>query len=203
MSTANKESKAFSDAVQPGEEMNLDSMKEAESMEMRGESGQNIEKYLVGIMKADGWLLENFDEGATPTIRTPIMRAAYHVILILYDAILKDRHFSKSDVFYTIDHFAPPEEEKTDIEGYETRDNAFGAHKLALTILNQLDNNQELETLRKELENTEIRGAVEMLAGEEYRWFFLPHQTEIRPHLRVNQEMMLNISRWSILSYSL
>jgi len=202
MSTANKDSEDFSKAVQTGEESNLESMKEVESMGMRGESEQNIKKYLFDIMKADGWLVENFDEGAAPTIRTPIMRAAYHVILILFDAIVKDRHFSKSDVFYTIDHFAPPEEEKTNTE-QTPEENAFGAHKLAFTILNQLDNNQELETLRKELENTEIRGAVEMLAGEDYSWFYMPHQTEIRPHLLVNQEMMLNISRWSILAYSL
>lgn len=198
MSTANKESKDFSKDVLPEEESNLDSMKEVESMQNRGVSSQRISNYLFDQARRDGWLLEDFNEYATPTERTPILRRAYYVILILYDAIMMKRNFSKSDVFHTINRFAPLEEVQTDCEGHEFRDNALGAHKLAIVIKNQLNDNQELSSFKQMMEGTEIHTALETLAGEYYGFQFGAFQTEIVPEYLFLLDTMFNISMMSL-----
>jgi hypothetical protein len=199
--TSNKESKAFSDAVQPDEEMNLDSMKQVESMQNRGVSSRRISNYLHDIAMRNEWLLKDFNEDATPTERTPALRSALWVILILYDSITNGRTCTTQDVFYTIDHFAPLEKVQTDDEGLAFRDNALGAHKLAIIIKNQLNDNQELSAFKQTImvEGTEIHTALETLTGEEYIYEFGGFQTaDIDPAYSFLLEARFNINLISL-----
>jgi hypothetical protein len=200
MSTANKESKDFSKDVLPEEESNLDSMKEVESMQNRGVSSQRISNYLFDMARRDGWLLKDFNEDMMPTERTPNLRRAYYVILILSDSIGMGRNFSISDVFHTINRFAPLEEFQTADEGHEFRDNALGAHELAKLIKNQLNGNQELSSFKQMImvEGTEIHTALETLAGDGYEFPFIAFQSEIVPEYLFLLDTMFNISIMSL-----